>query len=141
MPDITPNDIINKEFRTVLRGYPHDEVDEFLQEVSEALYLALQENQRLRGQVDSLREQVGRYQETEGLIKNALVLAERTADEVRLRAQQDADLLRREAELRLSTERQAVEDLRETRRRITAELRATLNAHMELLQRREGVGE
>lgn len=133
MADITPTDIVNKQFRMTFRGYDHNEVDDFLQQVSDSLYRTLEENQRLRAQVDDQRGRLQHYQDTEDLIKNALVLAERTADETRQHAHQDADLIRREAESTLRTERAEMEELRQTRHRMIAELRAILNAHLGLL--------
>ena len=138
MADITPTDIVNKVFRITLRGYARDEVDDFLQQVSDSLYRALEENQRLRGQLEDLRGRLQHYQDTENLIKNALLLAERTADETRQRAHQEADLIRREAENTMRTERAELEELRHTRQRIAAELRAMLHAHLTLLDTQEG---
>jgi len=137
MSDITPTDIVNKVFRVTMRGYERDEVDDFLQQVSDSLYRALEENQRQRAQMDDLRAQVQHYQDTEDLMKNALLLAERAADETRQRAHQEADLLRREAENDLHKERIALEDLRQSRYRMVAELRAVLQAHLNLLDAQE----
>ena len=133
MTDITPTDIVNKEFHQTLRGYDKTEVDDFLQQTSDSLYRALEENQRLRAQLDDLRARLQHYQETENLIKNALLLAERTADDVRQRAHQEADLIRREAEDALRRERAELENMRQTRNRAIAEIRALLHAHMAML--------
>jgi cell division initiation protein len=138
MSDITPNDIINKEFHRSLRGYDIEQVDEFLQQVSERLFRAVEENQRLRAQADDLRSRLQRYQETEELLKNALMLAERTADETRHRAHQEADIIRREAEQSLERERAELDELRRTRARVIAELRAVLHTHLSMLDSQEG---
>ena len=137
MAEITPTDIVNKEFRRSLRGYAVNEVEDFLQQTSDSLYRALEENQRLRAQVDGLEEQVKRYQQTEDLIKNALVLAERTADEVRSHAVHEAELLRRNAEEQVRTERVEMATMRQTRLRIVAEMRAMLNTHLSMLDAQE----
>jgi len=138
MADITPTDIVNKVFRIAMRGYERNEVDDFLQQASDSLYRALEESQRLRAQMDDLRGQLQHYKDTEDLMKNALLLAERAADETRQRAHQDADLLRREAELALHTERAALEELRQSKHRMVAEFRAVLQAHLALLDAQEG---
>jgi cell division initiation protein len=134
MPDITPNDIVNKEFHRTLRGYHTDEVDDFLQEVSDSLFHALEEQRRLRAQLDELRTQLKQYQQTEELMKNALMLAERTAGEVRTNAQHEAELIRREAEERLSRERDALTEVLQLRHRVIAELRGVLQAQLALLE-------
>ncbi|MCL5801884.1 MAG: DivIVA domain-containing protein [Gammaproteobacteria bacterium] len=140
MADITPNDIINKQFRLAFRGYSPDQVDDFLQQVSDSLYRVLEENQRLRTQIEDSRSQLTRYQETEGLIKNALVLAERTADDVRQRAEQEAEQIRRRAGEHTDTERVELEVLRQTRQRIIVELRTMLQTHLSLLEGQEQRG-
>jgi len=137
MPDLTPTDIVNKEFGRSLRGYATDEVDDFLQQASDSLFRALEEGQRLRGQIESLNEQLKRYQQTENLIKNALVLAERTAEDLRAQAQRDAEQIRRDATEQLRTERAEMETMRHSRLGMIAELRALLNAHLSLLESQE----
>jgi cell division initiation protein len=137
MAELTPNDILNRQFRQTLRGYATDEVEELQQQAGEALYQTLQEGQQLRAQVEGLRDRVKHYQETEDLIKNALVLAERTADEIRQRAHEEADLIRREAALAVRAEQAEVETLRRERDRMVAEMRATLQAHWSLLDAQE----
>jgi cell division initiation protein len=137
MADITPTDIVNKQFRLGLRGYDKHEVDDFLQQISDSLYKVLEENQRLRAQIEDLRGRVQHFQETEGLIKNALMLAERTADEVRQHAHQEAELIKRQAEEDLRRERTELEDSRQMRQRILAEIRALLNSHLSLIEAQE----
>ncbi len=137
MAELTPTDIVNKDFPVTLRGYARGEVDEFLQQTADSLFKALQEAQHQREKTDELREKLQHYQQTEDLIKNALLLAERTADELRQRAHQEADLIRREAEERTRTERAELETLRQTRLRMLSELRAILQGHLSLLDAQE----
>lgn len=137
MADITPTDIVNKEFRVTFRGYAQGEVDDLLQQASDSLFHALEDAQRLRGEVEELKGRIQQYQQTENLIKNALVLAERTADELRHHAHEEADLIRRKAEEELRRERTELEGLRQTRYRIIAELRAMLHAHLSMLDAQE----
>ena len=137
MADLTPNDILNKSFHQTLRGYSVDEVEEFQQLTSESLFHAYEEIQRLRAQVEGLREQVERYRGTEDLIKNALVLAERTAEEARQRAHEEAELIKREARLQLQDEHNELAALRQDRRRVIAELTALLYSHLSLLKQQE----
>lgn len=137
MADITPTDIVNKEFHRTLNGYARTEVDDFLQQASDALFRALEEQQRLRAQIEHLQEQLTQYAQKETLINNALLLAERTADGVRHAAHQEADLLRREAQERLRAEQVELEQLRQARYRIIAELRAQLQSHLAMLDAQE----
>lgn len=133
MADITPTDIVNKEFRRAFRGYASAEVDEFLQLVSDSLFHALEERQRLHAQVEGLTDEVKRYRQTEDLIKNAIVLAERTADDLKAHAVREAETIRRDVEEQIRAHRAKLETLRLARQRIIAETRATLTAHLALL--------
>ena len=137
MADITPTDIENLHFRRSMSGYAREEVDDFLQQVSDSLFHALEENQRLRTQVDDLRGQLQRYQQTEDLIRNALVLAERTADETRQRAHEEADLIRRQAEENIRALRAEQDTLQQQRLRVIAELRGVLQSQLALLETQE----
>ena len=137
MAELTPNDIINKEFRRSFRGYSTEEVDDFLQQISDSLALIMEENKGLIAQANDLRERLKQFQQIEELMKNALLLAERSAEEARKSAHQEADLIRREAEQKLAEERNALEEVRQKRLRAIAELRAMLAAHFSMLDDEE----
>jgi len=137
MADITPTDIVNKEFRRGFRGYACEEVDDFLQLVSDSLFHALEANQRLRAQVEGLTSEVQRYQQTEDLIKNSIVLAERTAEDLKSYALIEAESIRRNAEEQLREQRAELENLRQARHRAIAEMRAALTVQLSLLDAQE----
>jgi cell division initiation protein len=137
MPDITPNDIIHTQFRTGFRGYATHEVDDFLQQVADSLFHALEDAQRVRRELEEVRGRLEHYQHTEELLKNTLLVAERTAEEVRAHAQQEAHLLQRETQVQLQTERAAIEEARNLRLRALAELRGMLQAQLALLEAQE----
>lgn len=97
---LTPLDIEKKEFKRVFRGYSEEEVDDFLDLVIrdyEALY---RENLDLKERLQLLEEQLQQYQRLEETLKNTLVLAEKTAEEVKNNAHQEAELILREAQER-----------------------------------------
>ena len=142
--DIMPIDIVNQKFRQGLRGYVQAEVDDFLGKVADAYSKTLEENDRLKQQLEEAERALRRYQEAEETIKNALVLAEKTADEARRRAQEQASLVVREAEQQgreivAAARREAdgiareAEGLRRERHRFEAEFRALLETYLHLL--------
>jgi len=55
MAQITPMDIFNKDFRTVMRGYDKNEVDQFLDLVLQSYEEVLEENEKLKEQVRKLK--------------------------------------------------------------------------------------
>lgn len=55
MARLTPMDIFNKDFRTVMRGYDIKEVDQFLDLVLQNYEEVLEENERLKEEIRMLR--------------------------------------------------------------------------------------
>ncbi len=100
--EITPTEIVNKEFTVGLRGYKKEEVDDFLE--------------KMAGYVNYLQSLVGGIEEgnppprlesndaipdgKEDLISKTLLLAERTKDELIINAKKEAENLTNEASLK-----------------------------------------
>lgn len=58
---ITAEDIVEKQFSATFRGYNQEEVDEFLDDITETLKTLEKENQSFKRQVKRLKEdQIGR---------------------------------------------------------------------------------
>lgn len=90
---LTPLDIQNKKLRRSFRGYNEAEVDEFLDQLThdyEWLYL---DNQRLKEKLEDALAGVERYKEMEQTIKDALLMAQKNADDLRENTRQEAELL------------------------------------------------
>ena len=97
--------------------------------------------------VEALQEEGDRIRKIESTMANALTLAQKSADELKVNAHREAEMILREAEqarVRLTVEAQRkAEKLRaETcgiqaiRDRFSAEFRAMLSAYQELLERK-----
>jgi cell division initiation protein len=145
--DLMPIDIVNHKFRQGLKGYVQAEVDDFMGQVADAYGKALEENERLKQELEKAERALRQYQQVEETMKSALVLAEKTADETRGRAQEQASLVVREAEqqareIAAAARHEAediarqVQDLRQERDRFEAEFRALLETYMHLLSQR-----
>jgi len=102
-------DIQNKEFERAFRGYDIEDVDDFLDQVAKDLETLIRENTELKDQVGQLQDKNKNYQKLEETMHNAIVVAQETAEEVKLNAKREADLVRREAERESN---QIVEDAR-----------------------------
>lgn len=116
---ITPLDIHNKEFKSVLRGYDRNEVDEFLDMVIKDLEQVFKESAELKNSNQSLTEKLEHYHKLEQTLHNALVVAQETAEEVKASAKREAQLIVREAEIKAD---RLVDDAIGKVRRMTAEL-------------------
>lgn len=145
MQKITPVDIQHKTFKKALQGYDRAEVDQFLDEVIETLEDDATHRAALEAEIADLRERISHFKAMEESLQNTLLLAQRTADEVKASAHKEADLIKEQA--RLASEREiasyndaVVEVRREHQRAIEAaekaksELRSVLMTHLSLLE-------
>ena len=94
---IRPIDIRRKEFKSGLRGYDANQVDDFLDEVADEFERIFAENQRMLEEITSLRERLQQFEELEASIQEALVQAQQVAQDLRRNAGKEAELIVREA--------------------------------------------
>jgi cell division initiation protein len=97
---LTPLDIHNKEFKRSFRGYSEDEVDEFLDRVVKDYEQLYRENLDLKETIDRLNSKLDHFQHMENTLHNTLVIAQETAEEVKLNAKKETELMIKEAEVR-----------------------------------------
>jgi cell division initiation protein len=101
---ITPVDIQHKQFRKTLQGYSREEVDSFLDEVIETLEEQIEQRTKLEGTIGELQEKLAHFKAMESSLQSTLVLAQRTADEVKASAHKEVDLIKQRAKLELDGE-------------------------------------
>ena len=94
---ITPLDIENKEFKKGLRGYNENEVDSYLDEIKKEYENLYRENIELKDKLNALTEQIKRYKTIEETLKETLIVAQQTAEEVNASAQRKSSLIIDEA--------------------------------------------
>jgi cell division initiation protein len=146
MSKITIVDIQHKQFRKKLNGYDPADVDQYLDEIIETLEDEAHKRSALEAEIADLRERISHFKAMEESLQNTLLLAQRTADEVKASAHKEADLIRHEA--RISVEKEiatygdrANDARRETQRAVEtaekakSELRSLLMTHLSLLDK------
>jgi cell division initiation protein len=97
---ITPVDLETTVFRRGFRGYNVGEVQEFMVRITHDYEHLYRENIELKEKIEALNNQLSQYQMMEDTLRNAMILAQESADEVKNIAQGKADLIVREAEQR-----------------------------------------
>jgi cell division initiation protein len=97
---LTPLDIHHKEFRNSLRGYNAEEVDAFLDEVADEFERLFKENIDLSEKLDVANERVRSYSEIEKTLHNTMLAAQSSAEDIKARAEKEADSLLRDAEIK-----------------------------------------
>ncbi|MBV8460148.1 MAG: DivIVA domain-containing protein [Candidatus Eremiobacteraeota bacterium] len=105
---LTPVDIQHKEFKKAIQGYAREEVDQFLDEVIETLEAEIDERTRLEAQVTELSEKVSHFKAMEDSLRSTLVLAQRTADELKASAHKEVDIVKHRAKLEIEDELRSV---------------------------------
>lgn len=95
---ITPLDIQNKEFTKSLRGYKEAEVDEFLDNVIDSYEKIYNDNAEMKEKIRLLEDQIEKYNSLEKTLKDTLVVAQSTAEEVAINASKKAELIIKESE-------------------------------------------
>jgi cell division initiation protein len=90
---LTAMDINNKEFKKSMRGYNSDEVDDFIEKVTEDYEVLYKENSTLKEKALGLNEKLEHYAKIEATIQNTLLLAQNAAEQAKANAQKEADML------------------------------------------------
>lgn len=91
---LTPLDIHNKEFKRSFRGYNEDEIDDFLDQVVNDYEKLFRENDNLKEELARMKKDNAQYQKLENNLKETLLIAQKTANEVTDTAKQHAENLR-----------------------------------------------
>lgn len=97
---VTPLDLRQQRFNTVMRGYDRGEVTAFLNEVADDYENALREADRLRQEVVKLEAVLAEHRGQERNLRNTLLTAQKMADEVKDQATAEAERVIKEAEAR-----------------------------------------
>lgn len=140
---MTPLDIRNKTFRKGVRGYQCDEVERFLEMVSQEFESAYTENFELREAKKAMEAELNHYRQIENNLQQTLILAQQTAEEVKAAARHEAELLLREAEqqklAKVAESQKAVNQIQEeiqglirNRDLLKTQLKSFLLAHLDL---------
>lgn len=148
---VTPLDLRQQRFKTVMRGYDRGEVQSFLLEVADDYENALRENDKLRQDVTKLDAVLGEHRGQERNLRNTLLTAQKLADEIKDHATQEAALIVREAEGRadlllqksqgrLEDVQREIDALRMKRREVETSIEAligTLNNTLEFVREQD----
>ena len=97
---ITPLDIQQKQFRVRFRGFDIEEVDAFLEVVREEMEALIRDNNTSRETIRRLEEKLKEYSNMEETMKGMLVSGQQMIEDSKNTARQEAELLKRDAELK-----------------------------------------
>ena len=142
---ITPLDVRGHRFAVKMRGYDREEVQSFLNFVSEELEKVVNEASQLREEVGQLKASLGDHNERETILKETLFTAQKLSEEMKEEAKKEGRLVLREAELRgqrlveqaqkkVSQLEDSIRGLKMERDSFERKLRSLLEQHLKLLE-------
>jgi cell division initiation protein len=143
---LTAQDLRHPELATRFRGYDKQEVDQLLSKIADQLERDGTERSRLTEKLESLKQELEKYEELEETLKNTLLRIQESADEVRKNAHKESELIIREAQVKAD---HLVEDRAGQIRRMEskfevlkgewyqfyARFKTLLSSHLEMLER------
>jgi cell division initiation protein len=97
---LSPAELRHTRPRRRILGYRVSEVDQIMIDATSAYEDVWRDRADLEDRVHELEVSLGELRDTESAMRDALVTAQRTADDVRAQANRDAELIVREAEAR-----------------------------------------
>lgn len=97
---LTPLDIQKKELKRSFRGYNVAQADGFLDQVVQSYESIYLESQTLKEKLEASEAAKIRYQEMEKIIKDAVIMAQKNADDLEQNARREAEVQLEEARLR-----------------------------------------
>jgi cell division initiation protein len=146
---LAPSDLYDTKFKRSLFGLKARDVRSCLDSVADDIERLIEQNRRLRFQVEQLQDQLSEYRRTEESLKNALISSEKLRSEILNEAKKEGELLidearldakqiYHEAEQACGEIEQEIARLALQKERFKVEFAALLEAHREMLDKNVG---
>lgn len=100
--NVSPLDLRQQRFNTVLRGFDKVEVTSFLAAVADDYEQALRETDRLRQEMMRMETKLTEHRDSEKNLTTTLIAAQKLADDIKANAEEEGRRIIREAEGRSS---------------------------------------
>ncbi|MBC8063430.1 MAG: DivIVA domain-containing protein [Chlorobia bacterium] len=138
MDRMMPIDLERAELKTSMRGYDRTQVQALLQRAAKEMATLRSEIESNQTDLHKLRQEVEGFRAQENTLKEALILAQRTADETRAHAHKEADLITGQAKQKsaeVESEMQTkINDLRWELERLRLDKQKFLNTFRGMLE-------
>lgn len=142
---ITPLDIQQQQFSVRFRGFDVREVDSFLEQIVDEFETMIRENADRQREIQRLRGEIQEHRDREEALKDAMVNAQKTLDNMKINAEKEAELIVAEAEVkaekilsnahnRLTQLHEDISELKRQRMQLEVELGTVLETHRRLLE-------
>ncbi len=143
---LTPLDIENKKFsKQMMNGYSVEEVDDFLDEIGADYAKKYKELKETSKTIEDLNNELVHYKNIEGTLQNTLVMAQKTAEEVKQVAKQQAEQIITDAKStaqkelnnineQITTKKRALNDLQKQFDIYRVKMESLLYSQLELIK-------
>ena len=142
---LTPQDVLNQEFKIKVKGFDKDEVKDFLMQVAEYLENEILEKDKLRKTLEKSKESLAKLKKREEILRETLISAQKFSHDIKINAEREADLIVRESEIkaeeivnnalvRRKELREEIKNLKFKRREIESEIVNMLDSLKELIE-------
>ena len=96
---LTPLDIQQQKFQVQWRGYDKQEVETFLEMISEDVESLLQECNKLKSEIQKCEVKLVDFRENERAIQQTIMTTQKVSDDLKRNAQREAELIISEAKV------------------------------------------
>ena len=142
---LTAQDIQSQQFHVRFRGFDVEEVDDFLEKIAAAFQAVAEENQKLKGRLETMEKDLATYQNQQKSFQSAIIAAQNVADGMKEKsreeaeaivaeAQEEARLRREDANLEIGELKRKIEDMKSLREQARQELRQQLQSYLHMLE-------
>ncbi len=141
---ITPMDIEQQQFSRSFRGYNEEEVDNFLDSIAKDYEEVLNENIKLKEEIERLQSRMEEYSKMDETLRSALVNAQQSASNIKENVQKEAQVMIENAKIEAERIKQQakqeiydinneIEALKKRKYLLLEKLKNTLKLHIRML--------
>ncbi len=142
---LTPLDIEQQQFRIKFRGFDVREVDAFLEEMAIIFSDLIQEQNRLKKELEFRKRENQKQNEREKTFERAIATSQKAVEQLKENARKTAEIIISEAEVkaermlnrahnRLAQLHEDIAELKRQRIQIEVQIRSILEAHTKMLE-------
>ena len=132
---ITSMEIRNQRFNKSFRGYSRDEVMNFMSQMAQEFENVYSDNANLKEQLQRVEYELQKYKKLEDTMNNSLILAQRTAEDLKINARKEADIILAESKRQINELLIVYQEIIKRLNIYNAEITAQVNGELEMLQK------
>ncbi|CFX57553.1 DivIVA [Syntrophomonas zehnderi OL-4] len=132
---ITAMEIRNQQFNKSLRGYNPEEVKNFQYRLAQDFENIYSENSQLKESLQKVRYELERYHKLEETMNNSLILAQQTAEMLKINAQKEADMILEDSKKKIAEAFTVYQEIIKRLNMFNAEIKAQITGELDMLER------